>query len=175
MEKRVKWSVSLTSNAYYCRSYDDPGKRVHESNPPSEKNSTVQFFCGLKRRGKDVAWDSWAMGGHGDNIYGFPLSSGSTSESVPRYFNSIFYSSFPPAHRSNHLQRTIPPTIKPVLSLGSSIPPKLRAPRKPTLVIISFSCSIGHPPHSLASPVELRLRVGPRALSGKKKELGNKG
>jgi len=32
--------------------------------------------------------------------------------------------------------------------------------------------SIGHPPHSSASPVELRLRVGPRALSGKKKELG---
>jgi hypothetical protein len=31
--------------------------------------------------------------------------------------------------------------------------------------------SIGHPPHSSASPVELRLRVGPRALSGKKKEL----
>ena len=35
--------------------------------------------------------------------------------------------------------------------------------------------SIGHPPHSSASPVELRLRVGPRALSGKKKELGNRG
>jgi hypothetical protein len=32
------------------------------------------------------------------------------------------------------------------------------------------SCSIGHPPHSSASPVELRLRVGPRALSGKKKK-----
>jgi hypothetical protein len=31
--------------------------------------------------------------------------------------------------------------------------------------------SIGHPPHSSASPVELRLRVGPRALSGKKKEV----
>jgi len=31
-----------------------------------------------------------------------------------------------------------------------------------------ISRSIGHPPHSLASPVELRLRVGPRALSGKK-------
>ena len=29
-------------------------------------------------------------------------------------------------------------------------------------------CSIGHPPHSSASPVELRLRVGPRALSEKK-------
>jgi tryptophan-rich sensory protein len=28
------------------------------------------------------------------------------------------------------------------------------------------SCSIGHPPHSSASPVELRLRVPPRALSG---------
>jgi len=25
--------------------------------------------------------------------------------------------------------------------------------------------SIGHPPHSLASPVELRLWVGPRAVS----------
>ena len=33
------------------------------------------------------------------------------------------------------------------------------------------TCSIGHPPHSSASPVELRLRVGPRALSGKKKEV----
>ena len=32
-----------------------------------------------------------------------------------------------------------------------------------------LSSSIGHPPHSSASPVELRLRVGPRALSGKKK------
>ena len=27
------------------------------------------------------------------------------------------------------------------------------------------SCSIGHPPHSLASPVELRLRAGPHTLS----------
>jgi hypothetical protein len=36
--------------------------------------------------------------------------------------------------------------------------------------------SIGHPPHSSASPVELRLRVGPRALSEKKeKNLGNRG
>jgi hypothetical protein len=39
---------------------------------------------------------------------------------------------------------------------------------------IVFSSSIGHPPHSSASPVKLRLRVGPRALS-EKKELGNKG
>ncbi len=31
------------------------------------------------------------------------------------------------------------------------------------------TCSIGHPPHSSASPVELRLRVGPRALSEKKR------
>ena len=31
------------------------------------------------------------------------------------------------------------------------------------------ACSIGHPPHSSASPVELRLRVGPRALSEKKR------
>ena len=36
---------------------------------------------------------------------------------------------------------------------------------------IEVPSSIGHPPHSSASPVELRLRVGPRALSGKKKEL----
>jgi len=36
------------------------------------------------------------------------------------------------------------------------------------------SCSIGHPPHSSASPIELRLRVGPHALSGKKKNLGNR-
>ena len=35
--------------------------------------------------------------------------------------------------------------------------------------------SIGHPPHSSASPVELRLRVGPRALSGKKKRTKVKG
>ena len=37
------------------------------------------------------------------------------------------------------------------------------------------TCSIGHPPHSSASPVELRLRVGPRALSGQKKEVRVKG
>jgi hypothetical protein len=36
-------------------------------------------------------------------------------------------------------------------------------------------CSIGHPPHSSASPVELRLQVGPRALIGEKKNLGNRG
>jgi hypothetical protein len=36
------------------------------------------------------------------------------------------------------------------------------------------TCSIGHPPHSLASPVELRLRVGPHALS-EKKELREQG
>ncbi len=35
--------------------------------------------------------------------------------------------------------------------------------------------SIGHPPHSSASPVELSLRVGPRVLSGKKKEVRVKG
>jgi hypothetical protein len=34
--------------------------------------------------------------------------------------------------------------------------------------------SIGHPPHSSASPVELRLRVGPHALS-EKKELREQG
>jgi hypothetical protein len=42
-----------------------------------------------------------------------------------------------------------------------------------------ITCSIGHPPHSSASPVELRLRVGPRTLSPhaqwKKKNLGNRG
>ena len=37
------------------------------------------------------------------------------------------------------------------------------------------TCSIGHPPHSSASPGKLRLRVGPRALSGKKNNLGNRG
>jgi hypothetical protein len=37
--------------------------------------------------------------------------------------------------------------------------------------LLRSSCSIGHQPHSSASPVELRLRVGPRALSEKKKEL----
>jgi len=42
-------------------------------------------------------------------------------------------------------------------------------------VTVPLSCSIGHPPHSSASPVELRLRVGPRALSGKKKELREQG
>jgi len=31
--------------------------------------------------------------------------------------------------------------------------------------------SIGHPPHSSASPVELRLWIGPHTLSGKKKEV----
>jgi hypothetical protein len=40
---------------------------------------------------------------------------------------------------------------------------------------IVLPSSIGHPPHSSASPVELRLRVGPRALSGKKKEVRVKG
>ena len=39
------------------------------------------------------------------------------------------------------------------------------------IIVIPSSRSIGHPPHSSASPVELRMRVGPRALSGKKKEL----
>ena len=38
-----------------------------------------------------------------------------------------------------------------------------------------YSSSIGHPPHSLASPVELRLRVGPRALSEKKRSKGERG
>ncbi len=41
-------------------------------------------------------------------------------------------------------------------------------------VALVETSSIGHPPHSSASPVELRLRVGPRALSGKKKNLGNR-
>ena len=40
---------------------------------------------------------------------------------------------------------------------------------------VPTSSSIGHPPHSSASPVELRLRVGPRALSGKKKEVRYRG
>jgi len=40
---------------------------------------------------------------------------------------------------------------------------------------IACSSSIGHPPHSSASPVELRLQVGPHALSGKKKELREQG
>ncbi len=35
--------------------------------------------------------------------------------------------------------------------------------------------SIGHPPHSSSSPVELGLRVGPCALSGAKKELREQG
>ncbi len=39
----------------------------------------------------------------------------------------------------------------------------------------THTSSIGHLPHSSASPVELRLRVGPRALSGKKKEVRVKG
>ena len=42
--------------------------------------------------------------------------------------------------------------------------------RKITKQTLSLTpCSIGHPPHSSASPVELRLRVGPQGLSGKKK------
>ena len=36
------------------------------------------------------------------------------------------------------------------------------------------SSSIGCPPHTLASPVELHMRVGPRALS-EKNNLGKKG
>jgi hypothetical protein len=51
-------------------------------------------------------------------------------------------------------------------------PLKGRAKRKTvSLRAYYVSGSIGHPPHSSASPVELRLREGPRALSGKKKEL----
>jgi hypothetical protein len=38
----------------------------------------------------------------------------------------------------------------------------------PPVPKVFFHSSIGHPPHSLASPVELRLRVGPRALSEKR-------
>ena len=41
-------------------------------------------------------------------------------------------------------------------------------------MLACFARSIGHPPHSPASPVELRLRVGPRALS-EKKELREQG
>ncbi len=55
------------------------------------------------------------------------------------------------------------------------------AMRKQKWCVLCFYCtflgkasSIGHPPHSWASPVELRLWVGPRALS-EKKNLGNKG
>ncbi len=44
-----------------------------------------------------------------------------------------------------------------------------------TACYLTIASSIGHPPHSSASPVELRLRVGPRALSGKKKEVRVKG
>jgi hypothetical protein len=33
---------------------------------------------------------------------------------------------------------------------------------------LTIASSIGHPPHSSASPVELRMRLGPRALSEKK-------
>ena len=40
---------------------------------------------------------------------------------------------------------------------------------------LTMTCSIGHPPHSSGSPVELRLWVGPRAVSGKKKELREQG
>jgi hypothetical protein len=39
---------------------------------------------------------------------------------------------------------------------------------KPGIQRKSVTSSIGHPPHSSASPVELRLRVGPYALNGKK-------
>jgi len=39
-----------------------------------------------------------------------------------------------------------------------------------------MSCSIGHPPHSSASPVELRLWVlAPRALWKKKRSKGERG
>jgi len=46
----------------------------------------------------------------------------------------------------------------------------------PTLIsYLMIASSIGHPPHSSASPVELGLQVGPRTLSGKKKEVRVKG
>jgi len=51
------------------------------------------------------------------------------------------------------------------LGLGSRSRHFAANPKKGVMIV---SCSIGHPPHSSASPVELRLRVGPRALSEKK-------
>jgi len=41
--------------------------------------------------------------------------------------------------------------------------------------LLTLPCSIGHPPHSSASPVELHLRVGPHVLSGKKRSEGERG
>ena len=51
MERRIGWSVSLTSNAYYWWSYGDPGKESMNQIPP-----LIFFvqFSGLKRWGKDV-------------------------------------------------------------------------------------------------------------------------
>ena len=49
MKRWVRWSVCLTSNAYYWRSYEDPGKKSMNRIPPLKK---MLHFIGLNRWGK---------------------------------------------------------------------------------------------------------------------------
>ena len=51
MERRVGWSVSSTSNAYYWQSYDNRGKESMNRVPPLKR---MLHFSGLKRQGKNV-------------------------------------------------------------------------------------------------------------------------
>jgi hypothetical protein len=52
MEMRVRWSVSLTSNAYYWWSYDDLGEESMNRIPPQKK--IILHFSGIKRWGQSV-------------------------------------------------------------------------------------------------------------------------
>ena len=47
MERRVGWSISLTSNTYYWQSYDNPGKDSMTQIPPLKKKCYI--LAGLKR------------------------------------------------------------------------------------------------------------------------------
>jgi hypothetical protein len=60
-------------------------------------------------------------------------------------------------------------TVQPILTTNRIVYHPIHCVEILLRFVIWMTRSIGHPPHSSASPVELRLRVGPRALSGKKK------
>ena len=90
---------------------------------------------GSRRRSRD---------GSGDGIRGAIHITG--TESIERWFRDVTDSA---ANVSS---------IFAVASVGHSITVIQALAR-----LLVITCSIGHPPHSSASPVELRLRVGPRA------------
>ena len=48
-ERRIRWSVSLTSNGYYWQSYGNPGE---ESMNPILPLKKMLHFSGLTRQGK---------------------------------------------------------------------------------------------------------------------------